>query len=178
MAQAKAILRNVPTSPRKMRYVVDMIRGVDVEKALNILKFSTKHPAREVEKLVVSATNNWKAKNEGLNPEDSGLFVKEVFVDGGTMLKRWLPAPQGRAYRKRKRSNHVTLIIDSRIHPHVEEVVETEEVETAEVETVTAAPKKKAAAKKAPAKKKVVKEEAAEPKAKKTTKAKTTKKKD
>ena len=173
MAQAKAILRNVPTSPRKMRYVVDMIRGVDVEKALNILKFSTKHPAREVEKLVVSATNNWKAKNEGLNPEDSGLFVKEVFVDGGTMLKRWLPAPQGRAYRKRKRSNHVTLIIDSRIHPHVEEVVETEEVET-----VTAAPKKKTAAKKAPAKKKVVKEEAAAPKAKKTTKAKTTKKKD
>ena len=172
MALAKAILKNVPTSPRKMRYVVDMIRGVDVEKALNILKFSTKHPAREVEKLLLSATNNWKEKNQGLNPEDSGLFVKEVFVDGGTMLKRWLPAPQGRAYRKRKRSNHVTLIIDSRVSPHVEEVTEVEEVEQPTVEVAEAAPKKKTAAKKPAAKKAAVKTEEKEKpaKAKKTSK--------
>ncbi len=172
MALAKAILKNVPTSPRKMRYVVDMIRGVDVEKALNILKFSTKHPAREVEKLLLSATNNWKEKNQGLNPEDSGLFVKEVFVDGGTMLKRWLPAPQGRAYRKRKRSNHVTLIIDSRVSPHVEEVTEVEEVEQPVVEVAEAAPKKKTSAKKPAAKKAAVKTEEKEKpaKAKKTSK--------
>ncbi len=172
MALAKAILKNVPTSPRKMRYVVDMIRGVDVEKALNILKFSTKHPAREVEKLLLSATNNWKEKNQGLNPEDSGLFVKEVFVDGGTMLKRWLPAPQGRAYRKRKRSNHVTLIVDSRVSPHVEEVTEVEEVEQPTVEVAEAAPKKKTAAKKPAAKKAAVKTEEKEKpvKAKKSTK--------
>jgi len=156
MALAKAILKNVPTSPRKMRYVVDMIRGVDVEKALNILKFSTKHPAREVEKLLLSATNNWKEKNQGLNPEDSGLFVKEVFVDGGTMLKRWLPAPQGRAYRKRKRSNHVTLIVDSRISPSVEEVTNVAEEEPA-VEVTETASKKKTAAKKPAAKKAVEK---------------------
>ena len=172
MALAKAILKNVPTSPRKMRYVVDMIRGVDVEKALNILKFSTKHPAREVEKLLLSATNNWKEKNQGLNPEDSGLFVKEVFVDGGTMLKRWLPAPQGRAYRKRKRSNHVTLIIDSRVSPHVEEVTEVEEVEQPTVEVSEAAPKNKTAAKKPATKKAAVKTEEKEKpaKAKKTSK--------
>lgn len=175
MAQAKAILRNVPTSPRKMRYVVDMIRGVDVEKALNILKFSTKHPAREVEKLVVSATNNWKEKNQGMNPEDMGLFVKEVFVDGGTMLKRWLPAPQGRAYRKRKRSNHVTLIIDSRVAPHVEEAEVIEEAEVVETTEAAPAPKKKTAAKKAPAKTKEVKAEAA-PKKKTTAPRKSTKK--
>ena len=175
MAQAKAILRNVPTSPRKMRYVVDMIRGVDVEKALNILKFSTKHPAREVEKLVVSATNNWKEKNQGMNPEDMGLFVKEVFVDGGTMLKRWLPAPQGRAYRKRKRSNHVTLIIDSRVAPHVEEAEVIEEAEVVDATEAAPAPKKKTAAKKAPAKTKEVKAEAA-PKKKTTAPRKSTKK--
>ncbi|HAP00549.1 MAG TPA: 50S ribosomal protein L22 [Bacteroidetes bacterium] len=148
MAQAKAVLNNVPSSPRKMRYVVDMIRGVDVDKALNILKFSTKHPARQIEKLLVSATSNWTAKNEGLNPEDAQLFVKEVFVNGGVTLKRWLPAPQGRAYRLRKRSNHVTLIVDSRVAPETAEVetVETEEAPVAEV--VETAPKKKASRKK------------------------------
>lgn len=127
MAQAKAILKNVPTSPQKMRYVVDTIRGVDVEKALNLLKFSSKHAAKEVEKLLLSATNNWKEKNHGHNPEDSQLFVKEIFVDGGTMLKRWLPAPHGRAYKKRKRSNHVTIIVDSRVI--IDEVGVTEEAE-------------------------------------------------
>jgi len=158
MAQAKAILRNVPTSPQKMRYVVDTIRGVDVEKALNLLKFSSKHAAKEVEKLLLSATNNWKEKNEGHNPEDSQLYVKEIFVDGGTMLKRWLPAPHGRAYKKKKRSNHVTIVIDSRIvinEPVAEEEV-TEEAATEVVETAPAAetPKAKTPKKRASKKKK------------------------
>lgn len=158
MAQAKAILRNVPTSPQKMRYVVDTIRGVDVEKALNLLKFSSKHAAKEVEKLLLSATNNWKEKNEGHNPEDSQLYVKEIFVDGGTMLKRWLPAPHGRAYKKKKRSNHVTIVIDSRIvidEPAAEEET-TEEATTEVVETAPAAevPKAKTPKKRASKKKK------------------------
>lgn len=158
MAQAKAILRNVPTSPQKMRYVVDTIRGVDVEKALNLLKFSSKHAAKEVEKLLLSATNNWKEKNEGHNPEDSQLYVKEIFVDGGTMLKRWLPAPHGRAYKKKKRSNHVTIVIDSRIvidKPVAEEEV-TEEATTEVAETAPAAetPKAKTPKKRASKKKK------------------------
>jgi len=114
MAQAKAILRNHPTSPRKMRYVVDTIRGVNVERALDILRFSTKHSSTAVERLVVSAVNNWKQANEGARAEDANLFIKEVFVDGGTSIKRFLPAPHGRAYKMKKRSNHVTLIVDSR----------------------------------------------------------------
>ena len=110
-----AILRNCPSSPRKMRYVVDMIRGIEVNRALDILKYSNKEAASKVEKLLLSAIANWQAKNEGTRVEDSNLFVKEVFVDGGRMLKRMKTAPQGRAYRVRKRSNHVTLIIDSAI---------------------------------------------------------------
>lgn len=110
-----AVLRNCPSSPRKMRYVVDMIRGIDVNRALDILKYSNKEAAAKVEKLLLSAIANWQAKNEGTRVEDSNLFVKEVFVDGGRMLKRMKTAPQGRAYRVRKRSNHVTLIIDSAI---------------------------------------------------------------
>lgn len=109
----KALLNDTPSSPRKMRYVVDMIRGVDVNKALDILKYSNKTPARQVEKLLKSAISNWQAKNEGVRMEDSKLVVKEVFVDQGKTLKRISPAPQGRAYRIKKRSNHVTLIIDS-----------------------------------------------------------------
>jgi large subunit ribosomal protein L22 len=108
-----AILRNCPSSPRKMRYVVDMIRGVEVSRALDILKYSNKDSAELIEKLLLSAIANWQAKNEGKRIEDSQLFVKEVFVDGGRMLKRLRTAPQGRAYRTKKRSNHVTLIIDS-----------------------------------------------------------------
>jgi large subunit ribosomal protein L22 len=96
-----------------MRYVVDMIRGVEVNRALDILKYSNKEAAGSVEKLLLSAIANWQAKNEGTRVEDSNLFVKEVFVDGGTMVKRMKTAPQGRAYRVRKRSNHVTVIIDS-----------------------------------------------------------------
>ena len=108
-----AVLRKCPSSPRKMRYVVDMIRGVEVNRALDILKYSNKEAAGSVEKLLLSAIANWQAKNEGTRVEDSNLFVKEVFVDGGTMVKRMKTAPQGRAYRVRKRSNHVTVIIDS-----------------------------------------------------------------
>ncbi len=110
-----AVLRNCPSSPRKMRYVVDMIRGIEVNRALDILKYSNKEAASKVEKLLLSAIANWQTKNEGTRVEDSNLFVKEVFVDGGRMLKRMKTAPQGRAYRVRKRSNHVTLIIDSAI---------------------------------------------------------------
>ena len=114
MAQAQAILRNQPTSPRKMRYVADLVRGLEVEKALNILHYSTKHPARVVEKLLVSAVNNWKQANEGQREEDSNLIVKSIFVDAGTTIKRFLPAPHGRAYKMRKRSNHVTIVVDSK----------------------------------------------------------------
>jgi len=111
--KAFAILRNCPSSPRKMRYVVDMIRGVEVNKALDILKFSNKEAAGSVEKLLLSALANWQVKNEGMRVEDSNLIVKEAFVDCGTMAKRLKTAPQGRAYRVRKRSNHVTLVLDN-----------------------------------------------------------------
>ena len=107
-----AYLRDVPTSPRKMRLVADLIRGVDAFKALSILKFESKHPAAKLEKLLLSAMKNWELKHEGEDLDKAGLFVKEVFVDGGRILKRLRPAPQGRAHRVRKRSNHVTLVVD------------------------------------------------------------------
>lgn len=107
-----ARLRNVPSSPRKMRLVVDMIRGQEAFKALGILKFSNKEASRKVEKLLRSAIANWEQKNE--RKADAGeLFVKTVFVDAAPMLKRMRPAPQGRGYRIRKRSNHVTLFVDT-----------------------------------------------------------------
>ncbi len=109
MAFAK--LNNCPTSPRKMRLVADLVRGVKVEKALHILKFSQKEASRRLETLLVSAIANWQAKNEDASLEDADLFVKEIRVDGGSMLKRLRPAPQGRAHRIRKRSNHVTLVL-------------------------------------------------------------------
>lgn len=112
-SKAFAILRNCPTSPRKMRYVVDMIRGIEVNRALDILKYSNKEAADKVEKLLLSAIANWQAKNEGTRVEDSNLVVKEAFVDGGRMLRRMRTAPQGRGYRVLKRSNHVTLVLDS-----------------------------------------------------------------
>jgi large subunit ribosomal protein L22 len=111
--KAIAILRNCPTSTQKMRLVADNIRGLDVNKALGILKYTGKAPARTLEKLLMSAISNWQQKNEGQRLEDSNLFVKEIFVDGGRMLKRLRPAPQGRGYRVRKRSNHVTIILGS-----------------------------------------------------------------
>lgn len=111
MAFAK--LNNCPTSPRKMRLVADLVRGEKVEKALHILKFSSKEASRRLETLLVSAIANWQAKNEDASLEDADLFVKEIRVDGGAMLKRLRPAPQGRAHRIRKRSNHVTLVLGS-----------------------------------------------------------------
>jgi large subunit ribosomal protein L22 len=109
-----AALKNCPTSPRKMRLVADLVRGVGVKRALDVLKFSPKESSRRLEKLVLSAISNWQIKNEGVRMEDANLFVKEVFVDSGRVLKRLRPAPQGRAHRIRKRSNHVTVIIESK----------------------------------------------------------------
>jgi len=108
-----AVLKNCPTSPRKMRLVADMVRGEDVNKALDMLKYSPKEASRKVEKLLLSAIANWQNKNEGVRVEDSNLFIKEIFVDSGRILKRIRPAPQGRAHRIRKRSNHVTMILGS-----------------------------------------------------------------
>lgn len=109
-----AKLNNCPTSPRKMRLVSDMIRGEEVFKALSILRFSPQDAARRLEKLLRSAIANWETKNEGNRPEENNLVVKEIMVDSARMLKRIQPAPQGRAHRIRKRSNHVTLIVDSK----------------------------------------------------------------
>jgi large subunit ribosomal protein L22 len=109
----QAVLRNCPTSPRKMRLVTDLISGMDVNKALAVLKYSKQEASHKVEKLLLSAIANWQAKNEGVRVEESNLYVKKVQVDGGRSLKRLQTAPQGRAYRIRKRSNHVTLILDS-----------------------------------------------------------------
>ncbi len=111
--EAVAKLNNVPTAPRKMRMVADLIRGERVNRALNILKFEPKEGAARLEKLLLSAISNWQAKNEDERLEDADLYVKEIFVDGGRILKRLRPAPQGRAHRIRKRSNHVTLVVDS-----------------------------------------------------------------
>ncbi len=123
-SQYSARLRNCPTSPRKMRLVADMIRGMEVNKALAVLRYTKKEAAQRLEKLLLSAIANWQAKNEGVRLEDSKLYIKEIFVDGGRMLKRLRPAPQGRAHRIRKRSNHVTLSLGSR--QTIEIVNETE----------------------------------------------------
>jgi large subunit ribosomal protein L22 len=111
--EAVAKLNNVPTSPRKMRLVVGLIRGQKVNKALTILKHEAKIGAAKVEKLLLSAVANWQAKNEDVKLEDANLFVKTISVDSGRSLKRLRPAPQGRAHRIRKRSNHITLVVDS-----------------------------------------------------------------
>ena len=133
--EAVAKLKNVPTSPRKMRMVADLIRGEGVNRALNILKFEAKEGAARLEKLLLSAISNWQSKNEDERLEDADLYVKEIFVDGGRMLKRLRPAPQGRAHRIRKRSNHVTLIVASR--NTAQEVVAEEEAEVEEVTNET-----------------------------------------
>jgi large subunit ribosomal protein L22 len=114
-----AMLRNCPSSPRKMRLVADLVRGVKVDRALDILKYSPKYAARDIEKLLLSAVSNWQAKNESLRMEDANLYIKEIFVDSGRMLKRIKPAPQGRAYRVRKRSNHITLVVDSKMEKEI-----------------------------------------------------------
>ncbi len=108
-----AVLKNCPTSPRKMRLVADLIRGIEVKHALDILKFSPKEASKRLEKLLLSAISNWESKNEGVRMEEAGLYVKEIFVDSARVLKRLRPAPQGRAHRIRKRSNHVTIVLES-----------------------------------------------------------------
>ena len=108
---AFAKLNNCPTSPRKMRLVADLVRGEKVEHALNILKFNQKEASGRLEKLLLSAIANWQSKNEEANIEEAELIVKEITVDSGSMLKRLRPAPQGRAHRIRKRSNHVTIVV-------------------------------------------------------------------
>ena len=108
-----AVLKNCPTSPRKMRLVADMVRGMEVNRAIDVLKFSSKESSRKLEKLVMSAIANWQAKNEGSRLEESNLYVKNISVDSGRILKRLRPAPQGRAHRIKKRSNHVTVSLDS-----------------------------------------------------------------
>lgn len=110
-----ASLRNCPTSPRKMRLVADLIRGKEVNRALGILRYSKQDASDRLEKLLLSAIANWQSKNEGARLEDSNLIVKSINVDGGRSLKRLRPAPQGRAFRIRKRSNHVTIFVDSKI---------------------------------------------------------------
>ena len=118
-----ASLRNVPTSPRKMRLVADMIRGKEVNMALDMLKFSSKEASRRVEKLLLTAIANWKEKNEGVRMEDANLVVKSINVDSARILKRLRPAPQGRAHRIKKRSNHVTIYIDSNVNNQEEKKV-------------------------------------------------------
>jgi len=124
--KAFAILRNCPSSPRKMRLVVDMIRGKEVNTALNILKFTSKEASVKVEKLLLSAVANWQAKNEGVRLEEANLFVKEIFVDQGRQLKRIRTAPQGRAHRIRKHSNHVTVVLDSAVNNDTKKVARWE----------------------------------------------------
>jgi large subunit ribosomal protein L22 len=162
--EAVAKLNNYPTSPRKMRLLADLIRGLEVEKALGILQFNPKHPAVPMYKLLKSAINNWEQKNGDEKVEDAGLIVKTIMVDNGRVIKRMRPAPQGRGYRIRKRSNHVTIIVDSShnsnllsikknvasaIAPVDHVVDEDTEVATKKV------PVKKAAAKKTPTTKEV-----------------------
>ncbi|MBI2967913.1 MAG: 50S ribosomal protein L22 [Bacteroidetes bacterium] len=124
-----ASLHRYPTSPRKMRLTADLIRDHDVTEALNILRYSKQHSARPLEKLLRSAIANWQSKNEGKRIEDAELFVQEITVDSGRMLKRVLPAPHGRAHRIMKRSNHVTLVLGDKkeiIGPDAEETSEQE----------------------------------------------------
>ena len=126
-----AKLKNVPTSPRKMRLVADLIRGERVNKALNILKYEPKVGAPKLEKLLLSAISGWEAKHQDVKLEEADLYVKDIWVDGGRILKRLRPAPQGRAHRIRKRSNHVTLVVSS-LKTGADSKVTTEEKETKE----------------------------------------------
>jgi len=112
-ARYMAVLRNCPISPRKMRLVADLVRGQEVNHALDILKYSPQNASKDLEKLLMSAVSNWQNKNEGVRIEESNLFVSEIKVDQGRTLKRFSPAPQGRAHRIRKRSNHVTVVLES-----------------------------------------------------------------
>ena len=155
--EAVAKLNNYPTSPRKMRLLADLIRGLEVEKALGILQFNPKHPAVPMYKLLKSAINNWEQKNSDEKVENAGLIVKTIMVDCGRVIKRMRPAPQGRGYRVRKRSNHVTIVVDSNNHngaPSVKKLVAKAEPVPVETEKKTVETKpvtKKVSAKKEPA---------------------------
>ncbi len=149
--EAVAKLNNYPTSPRKMRLLADLIRGMKVDKALAVLDHNPKHPAVPLRKLVLSAISNWKQKNEGA--DETALLVKTIMVDGARVIKRMRPAPQGRGYRVRKRSNHVTLVVDiaggsakaSKVEAVAAEEPVVEKKATAKkTATKTAAPKKAA----------------------------------
>ena len=182
--EAVARLSNYPTSPRKMRLLADLIRGLEVEKALGILQFNPKHPAVPMYKLLKSAINNWEQKNTDEKVEDAGLFVKTIYVDGGRMMKRMRPAPQGRGYRVRKRSNHITIVVDSRLgsQPVAPKIVSKEEpvveatneapaeVSAAKKVSKKAAPKKEAAPKKAKKDNDVAEKKVTKPATKKTKK--------
>ena len=113
LGAVKSSLRNIPTSPRKMRLVADMIRGERANIALNILRFDSKHASNTLEKLLLTAIADWQMQNEDISIEEADLYVKEIYVDSARMLKRLRPAPQGRAHRIRKRSNHVTIVVDN-----------------------------------------------------------------
>ncbi len=149
--EAVAKLNNEPTSPRKMRLLVDLVRGMKVEKALAVLEHNPKHSSVPLRKLILSAISNWKAKNEGA--DESELIVKTIFVDAARVIKRMRPAPQGRGYRVRKRSNHVTVFVDAADVP--EKTVKTSKKEAVVNEVATVAAPKKTATKKAAPKKKV-----------------------
>ncbi|MCF3109032.1 50S ribosomal protein L22 [Niabella sp. CC-SYL272] len=149
--EAVAKLRNYPTSPRKMRLLADLIRGQRVDLVLAELEHNPKHPAVPLRKLVLSAIVNWKQANEGA--DESGLVVKTIYVDGGRTLKRMRPAPQGRGYRVRKRSNHVTLVVDvagedKKAAKKVKAAAKAAPVEEVKEASAKAPAKKKAAAKK------------------------------
>lgn len=126
LGAVKASLRNIPTAPRKMRLVADMIRGERVNIALNILRFDSHHASRDLEKLLMTSISDWQLQNEDIKIENADLYVKEIYVDSGKMLKRLQPAPQGRAHRIRKRSNHVTIVIDDMNGGEVSESTEKE----------------------------------------------------
>ncbi|QJW87931.1 50S ribosomal protein L22 [Spirosoma taeanense] len=128
--EAVARLRDVPTSPRKMRLIADLIRGQRVSRALGLLKYQPQAGAAILQKVLLSAVANWQQKNEDERIEDADLYVKTIFVDGGPMLKRLRPAPQGRGHRIRKRSNHITIVVDSA----VQSVLTKAEAETPENE--------------------------------------------
>jgi large subunit ribosomal protein L22 len=148
--EAVAKLNNEPTSPRKMRLLVDLVRGMRVEKALAVLDHNPKHSSVPLRKLILSAISNWKAKNEGV--DESELIVKTIFVDAARVIKRMRPAPQGRGYRVRKRSNHVTVFVDAA--SAVVKTVEVSKKETAKKEVAPVVVPKKTATKKAVPKKK------------------------
>lgn len=175
--EAVAKLNNYPTSPRKMRLLADLIRGLEVEKALGILQYNPKHPAVPMYKLLKSAINNWEQKNADEKVEDAGLIVKTIMVDCGRVIKRMRPAPQGRGYRIRKRSNHVTIVVDS-IHAIANEGPKKKAAKaevTPAAEPVAEAPvaekPKKAAPKKAAPKKAAAKKAAPKAESKAKTKA-------